>query len=80
MATATVNTRKRGKAIDKDYVSDRVTSKKEKVLNIIIFILLLAFAFTMVFPLIYMVATSFMTKMATKTLPTDSIIPLAMRA
>lgn len=62
MATATAFTRKRGKAIDKDYISDRVTSKKEKVFNIIIFILLLTFAFTMVFPLIYMVATSFMTK------------------
>ena len=46
----------------KDYQTDHVTSSKEKVFNIIIFILLFLFAITMVFPLIYMVATSFMTK------------------
>ena len=61
MATAAYGKR-RGKAISKDFVSDRVTTTREKVFNIIIFIVLLAFAFTMVFPLIYMVATSFMTK------------------
>ncbi len=47
---------------NKDYANDRVTSPKEKAFNIIVFVLLLAFAVTMVFPLIYMVATSFMTK------------------
>ncbi len=46
----------------KDYQTDRVMSSKEKTVNIIIFILLFAFAITMVFPLVYMVATSFMTK------------------
>ncbi|MBO7386183.1 MAG: carbohydrate ABC transporter permease, partial [Lachnospiraceae bacterium] len=47
---------------NKDYANDRVTSPKEKAFNVIVFVLLLAFAVTMVFPLIYMVATSFMTK------------------
>lgn len=47
---------------NKDYQTDRVLSSKEKFWNIVIFILLALFAFTMVFPLIYMVATSFMTK------------------
>ena len=46
----------------KDYQSSRVLSPKERTANIIIFIVLALFAFTMVFPLIYMVATSFMTK------------------
>ena len=50
------------KASSKDYQTDRVMSSKEKTVNIIIFILLFLFAITMVFPLIYMVATSFMTK------------------
>ncbi|WP_024865966.1 carbohydrate ABC transporter permease [Butyrivibrio sp. FCS014] len=50
------------KSSGKDYQSDQVTTSKDKVLNIIIFILLFLFALTMVFPLIYMVATSFMTK------------------
>ncbi len=59
MATATLS---KPKSSQKDYMSDRVTSPKEKTLNIIIFILLFLFAITMVFPLIYMVATSFMTK------------------
>jgi len=62
MAKTVAYARRRGRASGMDYVSDRVTTTKEKVFNIIIFILLLAFAFTMVFPLIYMVATSFMTK------------------
>ncbi|WP_081676131.1 carbohydrate ABC transporter permease [Butyrivibrio sp. AC2005] len=53
---------KRAKSSTKDYQTDRVTSSKEKIANVIIFILLFAFAITMVFPLIYMVATSFMTK------------------
>ncbi|MBO6196767.1 MAG: carbohydrate ABC transporter permease [Butyrivibrio sp.] len=43
-------------------MNDRVTSPKEKTFNIIIFVLLFLFALTMVFPLVYMVATSFMTK------------------
>ncbi len=47
---------------NKDYQTDRVLSPKEKIWNWIIFVLLFLFAFTMVFPLIYMVATSFMTK------------------
>jgi multiple sugar transport system permease protein len=51
--------KKRG---NKDYQTDRVLSSKEKFWNIVIFIVLALFAFTMVFPLIYMVATSFMTK------------------
>ena len=50
------------KASKKDYQSDRVTSPKDKAFNIIIFIILFLFALTMVFPLVYMVATSFMTK------------------
>ena len=59
MATATLS---KPKSSQKDYMSDRVTSPREKTFNIIIFILLFLFAITMVFPLIYMVATSFMTK------------------
>ncbi len=62
MTAKSVSIKKFKKDSSRDYVSDRVTSPKEKVFNIIIFILLLAFAMTMVFPLIYMVATSFMTK------------------
>ena len=46
----------------KEYMTDRVLSPKEKSINLVVFVLLLLFAFTMVFPLIYMVATSFMTK------------------
>ena len=52
----------RPKTSKKDYQTDHVTSPKEKAFNILIFILLFLFAITMVFPLIYMVATSFMTK------------------
>lgn len=52
----------RPKSSKKDYRDDRVTTSKDKVFNIIIFIILFLFALTMVFPLIYMVATSFMTK------------------
>ena len=50
------------KSGNKDYQTDRVLSSKERFWNVVIFILLALFAFTMVFPLIYMVATSFMTK------------------
>jgi multiple sugar transport system permease protein len=50
------------KSSKKDYQTDHVTTPKEKVFNILIFIILFLFALTMVFPLVYMVATSFMTK------------------
>lgn len=50
------------KSKNKDYQTDRVLSPKERFWNIVIFVVLALFAFTMVFPLIYMVATSFMTK------------------
>ena len=46
----------------KDLASSRLVSKKEKIFNWIIFVLLLLGAVVMVFPLIYMIATSFMTK------------------
>jgi multiple sugar transport system permease protein len=59
MATAILS---KPKSSQKDYMNDRVTSPKEKTFNIIIFVLLFLFAITMVFPLVYMVATSFMTK------------------
>ncbi len=52
----------RPKSSKNDYRDDRVTTTKDKVFDIIIFIILFLFALTMVFPLIYMVATSFMTK------------------
>lgn len=47
---------------DKDNLSSEVVSKKEKTINGIIFVLLCFGAVIMVFPLIYMVMTSFMTK------------------
>ncbi len=47
---------------NKDYQTDRVLSSSERFWNMIIFVLLALFAVTMVFPLVYMVATSFMTK------------------
>ncbi len=63
MANLTMTgSRRSGRSGGKDYVSDRVVTPKEKMLNIFIFVVLLLFAITMVFPLIYMVATSFMTK------------------
>ena len=46
----------------KDLASSRLVSKKEKIFNWIIFVLLLLGAVVMVFPLIYMIATSFMKK------------------
>ena len=49
-------------AADKDYATSKVVSKKEKVCNWIVFVLLCFGAVIMVFPLIYMIATSFMTK------------------
>lgn len=47
---------------EKDYASSALVTKKEKVINVIVFIVLCLGAVVMVFPLIYMVATSFMTK------------------
>lgn len=46
----------------KDIVSSEVISKKDKIFNGIVLVLLCLGAVIMVFPLIYMVATSFMTK------------------
>jgi len=50
------------KANAKDYASSRVITTKDKTINVIVFILLALSAVSTVFPLIYMVATSFMTK------------------
>lgn len=47
---------------NKDQLSSGVTSKKEKTINIIVFILLSLGAVVMIFPFFYMVMTSFMTK------------------
>lgn len=47
---------------NKDQLSSGVTSRKEKTINIIVFILLSLGAVVMVFPFFYMVMTSFMTK------------------
>ncbi|MDE7017922.1 MAG: carbohydrate ABC transporter permease, partial [Lachnospiraceae bacterium] len=47
---------------NKDQLSSGITSKKEKTMNIIVFILLALGAVVMVFPFFYMVMTSFMTK------------------
>ena len=47
---------------DKDIVASAVVSPKERTINIVVFILLCLGAVVMVFPLIYMVMTSFMTK------------------
>ena len=47
---------------DKDIASSAVVSKKEKVINGFVFVGLCLGAVVMVFPLIYMVMTSFMTK------------------
>ena len=47
---------------DKDIVSSAVVSKKERITNYFVFALLVLGAIVMVFPLIYMVMTSFMTK------------------
>lgn len=44
------------------YASSQLVTKKSRIFDIVIFILLCLGAVTMVFPLIYMVATSFMTK------------------
>lgn len=46
----------------KDYESSELVTKKGKALNAVIFILLSLGAVCMVFPLVYMIATSFMTK------------------
>lgn len=47
---------------NKDLVSSGVTSRKEKTINIVVFILLALGAVIMVFPFFYMIMTSFMTK------------------
>lgn len=47
---------------NKDQLSSGITSKKDKTMNIIVFILLALGAVVMVFPFFYMVMTSFMTK------------------
>ncbi len=54
--------KKKIKANNKDYQTSKVITPKEKAVNAVVWILLLALAIVMVFPLIYMVATSFMTK------------------
>lgn len=46
----------------KDYDSSGLVTKKKKTFNMVIFVLLSLGAICMVFPLIYMIATSFMTK------------------
>lgn len=48
--------------IDKDIVNSAVVTKKEKALNALVFVGLTLGAVIMVFPFIYMVMTSFMTK------------------
>ena len=47
---------------DKDNANSAVVSKKERIVNVLVFIGLALGAVIMVFPLIYMVMTSFMTK------------------
>ena len=47
---------------NKDLASSEVTSKKERTINIVVFVLLALGAVVMVFPFFYMVMTSFMTK------------------
>ncbi|MCR4998563.1 MAG: carbohydrate ABC transporter permease [Lachnospiraceae bacterium] len=57
------NTKAKTKKVSsKDYVTDKVVTPKEKAVNIIVFVILALVAVIMVFPLIYMVLTSFMTK------------------
>ncbi len=53
---------KKIKASSNDYKSSKVVSKGAKTVNVVVFILLALGAVIMVFPLIYMVSTSFMTK------------------
>ncbi|MCR5735048.1 MAG: carbohydrate ABC transporter permease [Lachnospiraceae bacterium] len=54
--------KKKRRSGNKDYQSSRVISPKEKAFNAVILVILFMVAVFMVFPLIYMVATSFMTK------------------
>ena len=49
-------------AKNKELENSSVVSDKQKIVNIVVFILLSIGAIAMVFPLIYMIATSFMTK------------------
>ncbi len=60
--TVSENKAKNGKAIRVDIKNDEKTTAGKKIVKLIIFILLSIGALIMVFPLIYMVATSFMTK------------------
>ena len=53
---------KKIKASANDYKSSKVVSPKAKAVNVIVFILLALGAVIMVFPLVYMISTSFMTK------------------
>ena len=46
---------------NKDQLSSGITSKKEKTINIIVFVLLSLGAVVMIFPFFYMIMTSFMT-------------------
>ncbi|MBR7044072.1 MAG: carbohydrate ABC transporter permease [Lachnospiraceae bacterium] len=56
------NTKKKKARGNAQYKTDRVITPRERAMNIFIFILLFLVALTMVFPLVYMVLTSFMTK------------------
>ncbi|MDE7323253.1 MAG: carbohydrate ABC transporter permease [Lachnospiraceae bacterium] len=47
---------------NKDIMSSEVTSKKDKMINMIVLVLLSLGAVIMIFPLFYMIMTSFMTK------------------
>ena len=47
---------------NKDQLSSGITSKKEKTIDIIVFVLLSLGAVVMIFPFFYMIMTSFMTK------------------
>lgn len=47
---------------NKDIMSSEVTSKKDRMINMVVFVLLALGAVVMIFPLIYMIMTSFMTK------------------
>ncbi len=56
------NTKKKKARGNAQYKTDRVITPRERAMNIFIFVLLFLVALTMVFPLVYMVLTSFMTK------------------
>lgn len=56
------NSKKKKARGNAQYKTDRVITPRERAMNIFIFVLLFLVALTMVFPLVYMVLTSFMTK------------------